>query len=92
MWATGKLGEKFQTSAARKRKQNLYSQKILPPKRKLFKLRLRKGARPRQSSILLVSQERHMSSYKRLSHLRRVQKENDPKAKVAAKPIHSQRS
>jgi hypothetical protein len=24
MWATGKLGEKFQTSALRKRKQNVY--------------------------------------------------------------------
>jgi hypothetical protein len=54
MWATRKLGEKFQTFVARKRKQNLYSQKRVSSKRRPFKSRLRQGERPRQTFVLHV--------------------------------------
>jgi hypothetical protein len=93
MWATKKLGENFETSTARKREQNVQPQKRLPhSKRWLFESRPRQGLRPRQTSVLHVPRERHIPSDKGLSHLPRVQKENDPKAKPTAKSSHSQRS
>jgi hypothetical protein len=92
MWATGKLEEKFHTSTARKRKQNIHPHKRLPPKRQLFKSRPRQAVRPKQTSIFHVPRERYKPSDEGLSHLPRVQKENDPKVKPIAKSIHSQRS
>jgi hypothetical protein len=50
------------------------------------------GARPRQTYVLHASQERYKPSNEGLSHLLRVRKENDPKAKPIAKSIHNQRS
>jgi hypothetical protein len=76
MWATRKLGEKIQTSVARKRKQNLYSQKRVSPKRRSFKSRLRQGARLRQTFILHVPRARYIPLDEGLSYLPRLQKEN----------------
>jgi hypothetical protein len=89
MWATRKLGEKIQTSVARKRKQNLYSQKRVSPKRRSFKSRLRQGARLRQTFILHVPRARYIPLDEGLSYLPRLQKENEPETKPAAKSTHS---